>query len=128
MPIHFKKLIINYQTWILLAHSTETPISSHETLKKKIKTKYVKMSCKVMHVSSPHNTDEITNFSNFISYLYLIASFSSDIWIMLFFQIVKLFSPKYFCSYFLKLKSSFLPDFQMAFSIVSLVFPWFLYF
>ena len=86
------------------------------------------MSCKVMQVSSPHNTDEITNFSNFISYLYLIASFSSAIWIMLFFQIVKLFSPKYFCSYFLKLKSFFLPDFQMAFSIVSLVFPWFLYF
>ena len=41
MPIHFKKLIINYQTWILLAHSTETPISSDETLKKKKKTKYV---------------------------------------------------------------------------------------
>ena len=52
------------------------------------------MSCKVMHVSSPHNTDEITNFSNFISYLYLTASFSSATGIMLFFQIVKLFSPK----------------------------------
>ena len=47
-----------------------------------------------MHVSSRHNTDEITNFSNFISYLYLTASFSSATGIMLFFQIVKLFSPK----------------------------------